>query len=117
MAAGGDGLGHDVVAGDGGGAGGGGDEARKHAHGGGLAGAVGAEEAEDLALVEAEGDIVHRGEAAEPLGQARDLDQCRHASPPRPPVPAVGSSRIDGHCKRGGRRGAGEWQRVNRAAT
>ena len=49
-----------------------------------LAGAVGAEEAEDLALVEAEGDIVHRGEAAEPLGQARDLDQCRHASPPSP---------------------------------
>jgi hypothetical protein len=57
-----------VETGDVGGAHGGGQEAGKDTHGGGLAGAVGAEEADDLALFDLEGDIVHGDSAGVSLG-------------------------------------------------
>jgi len=61
----------DVKAGDRSGAGRGRKKTRQHAHGGGLAGAVGPEEADDLAFVNLEGDVVHSGVASVPLGQVR----------------------------------------------
>ena len=45
-----------------------------HADGRGLAGAVRAEEADDLAAVDREVDMVDHGPAAEALGQALDVD-------------------------------------------
>ena len=53
---------------------GGGQEASQHLHRGGLAAAVGAEEAEDLAAADGEAHAVHGGEAAEPLGEVGGLD-------------------------------------------
>ncbi len=58
-------------------------DARDHPHRGGLAGAVGAQEAERFAGRDVEVDGVHGGELAEPLGQSAGMDE------------------------RGGRRGAG----------
>jgi hypothetical protein len=49
-------------------------EAGDHAHGGRLAGAVGAEEAEHLAALHREGDVVHRALGAERLYQVFDFD-------------------------------------------
>ena len=49
-------------------------EAGEHPHGRGLAAAVGAEEAEDLALVDRETDPLDRGEVAEAPGQALGTD-------------------------------------------
>ena len=49
----------------------------EHFHGGGFAAAVGAEKAENLALVDAKAHVVHRREAAKPLGQAMRLDRGR----------------------------------------
>ena len=51
-----------VVAADAGLAGGGGDEAGEHAHGGGLAGAVGPEEPQHFAGLDLEAHVVHRRE-------------------------------------------------------
>ena len=49
-----------------------------------LAGAVGADDAEDLALVDIEGDVGVGGEAAEALGHAFDVEQQAHVRlPPR----------------------------------
>ena len=48
---------------------GGGEQAGEHLHGGGLAAAVGAQEAEDLALGDGEADVPHGGEVAEFQGQ------------------------------------------------
>ena len=64
-----------------------GHESGQHPHGGGFAGAVGAEEAQHLPLRDAERHVVDRGEGAEALGQSLDLDQGslvigRHAVPP-----------------------------------
>jgi hypothetical protein len=64
----------DVEPGNDGLAGGGRHVARQDAHGRGLAGPVGAEEAEDLALVDAERDVVDRGDAAVLLGEVLNLD-------------------------------------------
>jgi hypothetical protein len=47
---------------------GGREEAGQDAHRGGLAGAVGAEEADDLALFHLEGDVVHGDSACVSLG-------------------------------------------------
>ena len=55
-------------------AGAGGQEAGQHLHRGGLAAAVGPQEAEDLAAADAEADVRHRGEIAETAGQADRLD-------------------------------------------
>ena len=48
--------------------------AGQDAHGGGLAGAVGAEEAPDLPFLHPEGNVVDRQHAGELLGQVFDLD-------------------------------------------
>src|SRR5262249_49060882 len=53
---------------------GGGQQAAKNADGGRLARAVGAEEAEDLALADFHGDVVDRCEAAELLYQVIDFN-------------------------------------------
>src|SRR5262249_54575438 len=47
----------------------------QHADGGGLARAVGAEDAEDLAGADVEGDVVDRPDRPETLGQPADLDR------------------------------------------
>ena len=60
------------------GAGGGGEQAAQHADRRRLAGAVRAEEAEDLALVHAERDPVDGHEGAEALGELADLDGDGH---------------------------------------
>jgi hypothetical protein len=54
--------------------GGGEHQAEQHAHGGGLAGAVGAEEAEQVALADLQVDAVHGDDAAVPLGQPLGAD-------------------------------------------
>ncbi len=54
------------------------EQAAQHADGRGLAGAVRAEEAEDLALGHRERHAVDRGEGAEALGELAELDGCRH---------------------------------------
>ena len=56
------------------GAGGGADETRDHRKQGGLAGTVGAQEAEHAAGRDHQADVVNRGDAAEPLGQPRSDD-------------------------------------------
>src|SRR5216683_562833 len=58
----------------------GGDEAGEQVEERGLAGAVGAEDAGDLAGLEREGDVLHGGEAAEALGEALDLEERAHAT-------------------------------------
>src|SRR5581483_12100298 len=58
----------DVVAADSGGAGGRVEQTAEHLDGGGLAGAVGAEEAEKLALAHLQVHVIHRRERAELLG-------------------------------------------------
>ena len=60
IAADGFGVGGDIMAHDGGAAGGGLQDGGEHAEGGGLAGAVGAEQAENLAGVALEIDALHR---------------------------------------------------------
>jgi hypothetical protein len=60
-----------------------GDEGREHPDEGGLSGAVGSEEAEDLPLLHREADPLDRGEGAEPLGQVLDVDRLhRRPAPP-----------------------------------
>ncbi len=49
-------------------------QAGEHLHGGGLAAAVGAEEAEDLPTLDTEADVIDRDEVAETTGQALGLD-------------------------------------------
>src|SRR5262249_10651635 len=46
-------------------------------------GAVGADQADDLALVHREAHVLDGAQAAEALLQARDLEQSRHSSHPR----------------------------------
>jgi hypothetical protein len=68
------------VAGDRGGAAGGRDQRGEHAQGGGLAGAVGAEEAEDLARLDGEVDAPYGFDrsvaAAEGVGESGGADDC-----------------------------------------
>jgi hypothetical protein len=49
--------------------------ARQDAHGGGLAGAIGAEETEDFAFIHGEGNVVHGGDRAVRLRQILNFDQ------------------------------------------
>ena len=72
---------------------GGGQQPGQHLHRRGLAAAVGAEEAEDLAALDAEAHVIDGGEVAEPLGQAVRLDGRR----------AVRGRRGAGSPARGGR--------------
>jgi hypothetical protein len=65
----------DIEASDGGGACRGRQKARQHAHGGGLAGAIGAEETDDLSLVNLKGDVVYSRMPRVPLGKVR---YCNH---------------------------------------
>src|SRR5580765_3020969 len=53
---------------------GGGEKAGEHLHGGRLAGAIRAEETEDLAALDGEADVVHRDEGAKALGERLRLD-------------------------------------------
>ncbi|GJD99972.1 hypothetical protein GMJLKIPL_1890 [Methylobacterium isbiliense] len=62
----------------------GGQEAGEHLHRGGLAAAVRAEEAEDLAAADAEADVVHRREGAEAPRQVLRLDRRLRVEPRRP---------------------------------
>src|SRR5207249_506927 len=55
------------------------DERAQQPQGRCFAGAVGSEEAEDLALVHVEIDAVNRGEGAEPLGQFLRADDALHS--------------------------------------
>ena len=64
-------------------------EARHHAHGGGLARAVGSQEAQHLAALDRERNVVHRELGPERLGQVFDLD---HASLRRRPAIAAGTA-------------------------
>ena len=69
-----EGVFEDVVATNGGGTGVGGEEAGEHFHGGAFSGAVGAEEAEDLAFFDLEGDAVDGGNGAETAAEVVYLD-------------------------------------------
>ena len=75
------------------GAGGRPEQPAQHADRRGLAGAVRAEEAEDLALVHGERDPVHGLEGPEVLAQLADLDGCRHPSPTARSRPAAARRR------------------------
>ncbi len=58
-----------------------------------LAGAVGAQEPEDLALGDAERDVIDRADAAEVLGEPIDLDDGGHASHKHPMRGGLGATR------------------------
>ena len=60
---------------------GGSDEPGEDLHGGGLAGAVGSQEAYDLTALHVEGDAVHRGVGAVALDEILDIDG-GHGDPP-----------------------------------
>ena len=62
------------------GAAGGREQAGEHLDGGGFAGAVGAEEAEELAGLDGEVDVVDGGEVAETAGEARGGDGRDHVA-------------------------------------
>ena len=72
-----------VVAGDRGRPGGGFEQSRQHLQRRRLAGAVGADDADDLASLDGEGDVVHRDEAAVLLAQSPRLDHCQAVSTDR----------------------------------
>ena len=74
LAAGFEGVGENVMAGDAGGAAAGREVAGEHAHGGGFAGAVGSEKADDFAFSDAEGNVVHGGAADESFREVADFD-------------------------------------------
>ena len=65
-------------------AGAGGDQPEDHVQGGGLAGAVGAEQADDLARTDPEADAVHGGDRPEALADVVDVED-RYALDCRPP--------------------------------
>ena len=69
-----EGMGGEVEAEDLDVAGGGREQAGEHFDGGGFAGAVGAEEAEELARGDGEGDVIDGGEGAEAAGEVADGD-------------------------------------------
>src|SRR5262249_30354101 len=77
--AGGDAIVPAIVAVDGGVAAGGAKEAEEEAEGGGLAGAVGAEQTNDLARGDVEGEVVQGGERAVLLRQVLGVQE--HAGP------------------------------------
>ena len=58
------------------------DEARDHAHGGTLAGAIGSQEPQHLAFLDREGHVVDRDLWAEGLFQVSDLDHVGRGSSP-----------------------------------
>ena len=84
-------------------------QAGEHFHGGGLAAAVGAEEAEDLAAADAETHPVHGGEIAETPGQVAGLDghlgvrvrgQWREGHGPVAAPPLLGQQADEGRLER-----------------
>ena len=75
-----DGVGDGVEAEDLDAAGGGGEQAGEHLDGGGFAGAVGAEEAEELAGRDGEVDVLNGGEVAETAGEACGGDGRDHVA-------------------------------------
>src|SRR5262249_14618447 len=75
-----EGVPEDVEAVDGGGAGSGRQEAGKDPHGGGLAGAVGPEEADDAAARHVEGDVADGGVVAVELGESVNVDHGGNSS-------------------------------------
>src|SRR5262245_42279599 len=75
-----EGVPEDVETVDGGGAGGGRQEAGEDAHGGRLAGAVGAKEADDAATRHVEGDITNGGVIAVELGELFDVNHGGNSS-------------------------------------
>ena len=85
-------------------------QAAHHLERGRLAGAVGAEQAEDLAAADAEADVVGGGEVAEPLGQPVGLDDRRLPAPRDVRCAAPAASRSSG------RRPAGRRTRPRSAA-
>jgi len=74
LASGGEGVAEDIVPIHAGEAGGGGEVAGEHAEGGGLAGAVWAQEADHLSEPDGEGNIVHGGVPGVALGEMVDFD-------------------------------------------
>jgi len=72
-----EGVGDDVVAGDADFAVGGGKISGEDLHGGAFAGAVGAEETDDLALVDMEADVLDGAETGVGLGEVIDFDHKR----------------------------------------
>ena len=73
-------------------------QAAHHADGRGLAGAVGAQEAEDLALLDVERDAVDGREVAEALGEAVELDRGRHGVSVPSRAASAASDRRSGAC-------------------
>ena len=86
----------EIEAGHDGGALGGRHVAGEHAHGRGLAGAVRAEKAEDLAAFDREADVVDGGEGAVPLGEVLDLD---HVGRLREVGPCSGKALMTGRLR------------------
>src|SRR5262249_2703818 len=84
---------HDVEAGHAGDAAGGRQVGGEDAHDGRLAGAVVAEQADDLVLLDLEADVVDRHDGAEELAQVLDVDHAwshparKLVGPPPPPPP------------------------------
>src|SRR5207302_687747 len=78
------GMGADVVPGERGAAPRGPEERRQHVDGGALAGAVRAEEAENLLAIDLEADLGHGGETAEVLAESLHVDDGVHARAPPP---------------------------------
>jgi hypothetical protein len=70
------GIGGDVETSDAGDAGRGGHKSGEDAHGGGFAGAIGAEKAEDFAFVHGEGNVIDGGLIAVGLGEIFYFYQC-----------------------------------------
>ena len=85
-------------------------QAAHHLERGRLAGAVGAEQAEDLAAADAEGDPVGGGEVAEPLGQPVGLDDGARR------LAAAARGRRPAASRPSGRRRAGRRRRPRTAA-
>ena len=76
----------------------------QHPDGGGLAGAVGPEQADDLTGVHVQGDVIDRGEVPEPLGEPSGLDQRAHdVRPSRRDATMLTSSSVNtaGTCPSG----------------
>ena len=104
LALGGDGIGGEIDTANADGAAVGGDDAGEAAERAGFAGAVGADEAEDLAGLNGERQITDGGEIAVAFGEARDFDHGRRtcggwrtpASPRKSHVTATGAWRLGG---------------------
>ena len=66
----------------------------------GLAGAVGTDQADPLAFVDVDADVVERDDAGEPLGDVADLEQCAHATGSSVRASSRGPTAIRGVARR-----------------